>query len=77
MEVTVTVYNIPITRGENNEVEVHDDQKVYLTNYKVDLEDISRIEKLTKELNQDFKAELNIAKHNKSKITVKKKIITN
>ena len=76
MEVTITIFEIPITR-EENEIKVHDNLKSQLTQYKVELDDITKIEKLSKELGQYFQNELRSAKYNENKITVKKKIITN
>jgi hypothetical protein len=77
MNITITVYDVPITRPEEGKVEVHEEGKEKLTDYVVEIKEIREIEALTIELNQEYQKELTIAKHNLNKTSVKKKIITN
>ena len=76
MEVTITVYEIPITR-EDEKVTSVEDKKSELTQYQLEIEHINDISKLASQLSTEYQKELSLAKHNLDKKIVKKKIITN
>jgi hypothetical protein len=80
MEITITIFEIPITRDNDKEIVlIGSGQK--LTEYKIPINDEKPISveltRLSKESDSDFQTELALAKHDLSKTTVKKKIITN